>query len=96
MQRVADAFKEAWLPLTLIVDRTEWNLWQWRWFEILSHYHYWNKTCKDGQHIRDYVVIDDDEFDMKTISQLRKFVKTKATVGITERNMNEIITYLNQ
>ena len=75
--------------------KTEHSLWHWRWNEILSWIMKYNKTCKEWYHIKEWIAIDDDSFDMKCISRIWKFVKTETHEWLTKEKAEEIILKLN-
>ena len=82
MERVRDAFYDANLDWNLVIWKTPDNLWYWRWNEILSYINDWHKN--NIYSITHWVVLDDDDFDLKCISRLWKLIKTNPEVWFIE------------
>lgn len=78
-----------------IIWKTPFELWYWRWNEILTWLNDYHKTCKNWYHITNWIAIDDDSFDMKSIKRLWRFIHTKTSEWLTEEKMNEAINILN-
>lgn len=78
-----------------VISKTPHSLNHWRWNEILHWINWHNESCKNWDHVKKWVVIDDDSFDMKSINRLWKFVHTKTHEWLTEEKMNECIEILN-
>lgn len=100
MEILRDEFIKNWDRLGFdlwnrVISKTPSSLNHWRWNEILTWINEYHKTCKDWEHITNYVAIDDDSFDMKCINRLGKFVHTKTHKWLTKDKTKEVIYILN-
>lgn len=94
MERVRDSFYAAWLDWNRVISRTPDSLWHWRWNEILSWLNYYHENCWVWSHVKKWVAIDDDSFDMKCVSRLWRFVHTKTSEWLTKEKAKEVIELL--
>jgi len=78
-----------------VISKTPHSLDHWRWNEILHWINWHNETCANWDHIKKWIAIDDDSFDMKQINRLWRFVHTKTKEWLTKEKMNECIDLLN-
>jgi hypothetical protein len=95
MDRVYKSFTEAGIDINLIIWKTKSNLDYWRWNEVLTRIFDYIKSDMIKWDIKDFVMIDDDDFDTKCVKRLWKFVHTKATQWLTMEKVNETILILN-
>lgn len=79
-----------------VISKTPSWLDYWRWNEILTWLNDYHKTCKTWEHITNWVVIDDDSFDMKRINRLWLLVKTETHEWLTKEKAQEVILILNK
>ena len=79
-----------------IIASTPIELWYWRWNEILTFIMNHNIACTKWNHITEWVAIDDDSWDMKSIKRLWRFVHTNIREWLTKEKMNEAINILNK
>jgi len=89
------SWNEAWLNSNLIIWFTPSWLWHWRWNEILTWINEWHKTCPSQLYIKNWIAIDDDSADMKSINRLWRFIHTKSNQWLTKEKTQEAISILN-
>lgn len=91
--------REQWLinglDWNLVISVTPDTLGHGRGNEILHWLNDYHKTCKPGFHIKNWVAIDDDAFDMKAIKRLNRLIHTKTHLGLDEERANKTIKILN-
>jgi hypothetical protein len=49
-----------------------------------------------NNNVKDYIVIDDDDFDIKAYIPTENFVHTSFKYGLTDKNVDYIINYFNK
>jgi len=74
-----------------VISKTPFDLWYWRWNEILTWVQEYHKTCNIWEHIKNWIAIDDDDFDMKCIKRLWNFIKTETHIWLNKEISKQII-----
>ena len=100
MSTLRDEFYKNWDRLNFnlwgrVISKTPHSLNYWRWNEILSWLNDYHKWIIDWPHVHNWVVIDDDSFDMKCVNRLWKLIKTETHEWLTEEKTNQVIKLLN-
>lgn len=78
-----------------VIWKTPDSLWHGRGNEILTWLDEHHRSCSIWEHVSDWVVIDDDSFDMKAVSRLGKLVKTQTHIWLDAEKTQNAIDILN-
>jgi len=96
--KLRDEFYKNWDRLNFdlwhrVISKTPYELWHWRWHEILTWIDEYHKNCW-WNHIENWIAIDDDNFDMKCITRMWKLIHTQTHEWLTVEKMREAIDKL--
>lgn len=95
MDYLCRKLKDYWIPKKKILWTTSIKWYRSRQVEILEYVNNRNEKCEDWQHIRKWLVIDDDDWDLNIISAIGCLLKVDWSVGLRKVDAARGIMFLN-